>query len=961
MENLKNRAGLATSEPERNREMDAEYLEYLELCELSNRNTEIMMSFEAKDYWGATGKNKEERDALTNLYSNSYGEGLIRKYLSKKQVQDCSLFVIDMDNFALINDTYGVMFGDILLKEVTEIVQKISKSEDILVRLGGDEILVFLTDSSYENGIRFAKRLCDKVERIYSGEKKEITMSCSIGIAQSLHVKSFSELYNNAIIALEYAKQANKGGYISYDDKLKDMQIRIKQDYLNRHLVRAIKNNQDESEDNMINFAFSLLEKSKDLPSGINMLLSRIGKVYDLERVSVMEIDMDFFNIQYTYQWAKEIKNLSVGNSYYLGKERYRQMENKYEMKSICEESNEFYSLNSCLHAPIYDMGVYCGSVCFEKNKKDYAWSDEIKRFLKEIAQIISTYILKIKADSESRAKADFLSRMSHEIRTPMNAIIGMTSIAKSAINDREKVEDCLDKIEKSTKYLISIVNDILDMSKIESGKMVILNQSFDLRKLVREIEAMIKPQVDDKQINFLIEENYNGYILMGDELRLSQILLNILGNAVKFTEEKGEIIFKIEQTEQEKDSATIRFSVKDSGIGISKENIKRIFNSFEQAEDNTSRDYGGTGLGLSISANLVQKMGGTLEVKSKYKKGSEFFFTIRFQMGHADEASEKEKYSVSEDYHFDGKRVLVVEDNSLNMEIQRSLLEMAGCIVEGAKNGREAVKSFESNPAYYYDIILMDIRMPVMDGLEATKRIRNSEREDAKTVPIIATTANAFDADAKKSLESGMDGHLSKPIEIKHLYEVVSRAMRNNAGVSKPVNLLMERQCFPTYRDSQIIMAAIREKREADRREAEKREEEMRKRKETQEADSDIFSALHIEGIDMEMARKYFNGNGEIYLEILGHVCEDAKNCKKRIITCKRNDDWKGYEIQVHGLKGVAASIGASAFSEYAKRHETASKNNDTDFIKEDFPVFIQEYDRLVEKIQKKIKNETV
>jgi CheY-like chemotaxis protein/nitrogen-specific signal transduction histidine kinase len=530
----------------------------------------------------------------------------------------------------------------------------------------------------------------------------------------------------------------------------------------------------------MISFAFSLLEKTKDLPSGINLLLSRIGKQYKLDRVSVTEVDLDYLSMRYIYQWSVKSGFSNIGNTYFLTKEFCSSFDNMNDEVTICDKADEFH-LKSCLQSPIYEKGIYKGSVCFEKNVEGYIWSEDIKRLLKEISKVISTYTLKIKADSVSRAKTDFLSRMSHEIRTPMNAITGMASIAKSAIEDRNKVEDCLSKIEYSTKYLISLVNNILDMSKIESGKMTILNQSFDLKKLVQEIDIIMRAQTDAKNIHFVIVENYENNILLGDELRLSQVLVNILGNAVKFTEEYGEILFKVEQLEQVSNYAVIHFSVKDSGIGISNENINRIFNSFEQAESNIVKEYGGTGLGLSISSNLVRHMGGTLDVKSTYREGSEFFFTIRFELGNVNDITDKnELMEDKEKFDFKGKRVLVVEDNSLNMEIEKTLLEMAGCIVEEAKNGREAVDRFEVNPANYYDLILMDIRMPVMDGLEATKLIRTSEKEDARTVPIIATTANAFDEDTKKSMDSGMDGHISKPIEVKHLYEMVNKTIKS-------------------------------------------------------------------------------------------------------------------------------------------------------------------------------------
>lgn len=740
---------------------------YIDITELKNNEKEQARKI----------KDEMESDTLTNFYSKSYGQELIRQYINNKNQEEiCELLVIDMDNFSVINDSYGVMFGNVLLKDVTENIKKFTKTDDILVRSGGDEFLVLLTNSGREDSFIIADSICNSVKKIYAGEKRDITISCSIGIAGTIYSDEYDELYNLAIIALEYAKQINIGGYLCYCYTINEISNETKEEYLKKHFVHEIRENNDETEQDMISFAFALLEKTKDLPSGINLLLSRIGKQYNLDRVSVSEVDLDYLSMQYIYQWSKSKDNSTMGNTFYLTKDFLARFENRYDQVTICE-SSEDYQLKSCLLCPIYEMGVYKGSVSFEKDIEGYNWTEDMKRLLKEISKIISTYTLKIKADSVSKAKTDFLSRMSHEIRTPMNAITGMACIAKNAIEDRKKVEDCLSKIEYSTKYLISLVNNILDMSKIESGKMTILNQSFDLKKLVKEIDVIMRPQMESKNINFKVEENYENGILLGDELRLGQVLVNILGNAVKFTEDYGEILLKIEQLKQDENGAVIRFSVKDSGIGIGEDNLGRIFNSFEQAESNIVKEYGGTGLGLSISSNLVRSMGGILDVQSTYKEGSEFFFTIHFRWGITDDITVKD--DLSEDkFDFKGKRVLVVEDNSLNMEIEKSLLEMTGCIVEEATNGKEALERFETNPSKFYDLILMDIRMPIMDGLEATKLIRTSGKEDARTIPIIATTANAFDEDTKKSMESGMDGHISKPIEVKHLYEMINKIL---------------------------------------------------------------------------------------------------------------------------------------------------------------------------------------
>ena len=311
---------------------------------------------------------------------------------------------------------------------------------------------------------------------------------------------------------------------------------------------------------------------------------------------------------------------------------------------------------------------------------------------------------------------------------------------------------------------------------------MTVCQESFELDKLINEIVVLMSPQAENKNINLEVEQSYSKVNLLGDELRLNQVLINIIGNALKFTPERGTISISVKQVAQEDDAITIRFSVSDTGIGISQENLIRIFNAFEQAESNTARRFGGTGLGLAISSNLVKLMGGQLDVKSEEDKGSEFYFTLVFPISAEKTVAEHHEITKknTEEYNFEGKRLLVVEDNDLNAEIAQTLLDMVGIVAERAAEGLQAVQMFEQAPVGYYDGILMDIRMPVMDGLEATKRIRTLEKEDSRTIPIIAMTANAFDQDMKKSIDSGMNGHLTKPIDVNKLYEVLQQTLFN-------------------------------------------------------------------------------------------------------------------------------------------------------------------------------------
>lgn len=388
-------------------------------------------------------------------------------------------------------------------------------------------------------------------------------------------------------------------------------------------------------------------------------------------------------------------------------------------------------------------------------------------------------------ANAANRAKSDFLSRMSHDIRTPMNAIIGMSAIGQMKSQDVECVQDCFRKIDASSQYLLSIINDILDMSKIENGKMEITSVPFAPAAMLEEINDIIRPQAEEKGLYYKIE-NHEPLDLccIGDELRLKQILMNLLSNALKFTPEGGRVEVDIREKTRRDSVVYLEMEVRDTGIGMSEEFMERIFQPFEQENPELARNYVGSGLGLSIVYNLVQLMNGTLEVQSCQGKGSDFLVVIPLRLVRdmegredADELGkvEEKPYGNSS---VQGKRVLLVEDNDLNMEIAKELLEMCGLQVEGARDGKEAVELVEVNPPDYYGAVLMDIRMPVMDGIEATRRIRSMGRADTGKLPIIAMTANAFEEDKKAAEQAGMSGYLVKPIDMEAVIEELERVM---------------------------------------------------------------------------------------------------------------------------------------------------------------------------------------
>lgn len=516
-------------------------------------------------------------------------------------------------------------------------------------------------------------------------------------------------------------------------------------------------------------------------------------------------------------------------------------------------------------------------------------------------------------AQEASKAKSDFLSHMSHEIRTPMNAIIGMTTIALSRLNNKEKVEDCLKKTMQASRHLLGLINDILDMSKIESNKLTLNFENFDLRETVQNFANLIEPQAKAKDVNFEISLKDIKYeTLVGDVLRVNQILLNIVSNAIKFTPSGGRVLLKIVQKVTSPGHVHLRFYVKDTGIGISQDFIKKVFEPFEQESAEIANRFGGSGLGLAITKNLVSLMGGSICATSKEGKGTTFTVDIPFaitvdsvdrpeslqelkaliidddkgtcehasillsQLGQKTEYAlsgkegiQKIKDSLQADDPFDicfldwkmpemdgeetakeirkivgpetliiiisaydfssiekrakeigvngfiakpfftssfyeclrnsdlqknkstndqkliieklqpDKRILLAEDNDFNAEVAQEFLEMAGYSVDLAANGEEAVKAFIRHDPGYYKLILMDIQMPVKDGLQATREIRKLEREDAAHIPIVAMTANAFSEDVSVSLNAGMNDHISKPIDLKKLHHVLGKYAR--------------------------------------------------------------------------------------------------------------------------------------------------------------------------------------
>ena len=393
-------------------------------------------------------------------------------------------------------------------------------------------------------------------------------------------------------------------------------------------------------------------------------------------------------------------------------------------------------------------------------------------------------------AKTASVEKSNFLFNMSHDIRTPMNAVIGMTSLIRHDAGNKDKVIEYADKIDISSQHLLGIINDILDMSKIEAGKTVFKYDDFSILNFIQKINNLFHSQIDEKKQTLTTKKNIRHEWVNGDQLHLMQIFNNLLSNAVKYTQEGGEIQFLVEECETNSSVyAKYRFLVRDNGIGMSADFKDKIFDAFTRAENSVTNKIQGTGLGMAITRNLVEAMGGTIDVESELGQGSCFEVLIELKIAEdrtvalaAQEDTDEQDGNILQ-----GMRFLCAEDNELNAEILTELLKIEGAECTICENGEEVLKAFEQSAPGDYDMILMDVQMPVMNGYEATKAIRRSSHELAKTIPIIAMTANAFSEDTQHSLATGMNAHVSKPVEMKVLEKTI-RSIKSGGGTEVQV-----------------------------------------------------------------------------------------------------------------------------------------------------------------------------
>lgn len=580
----------------------------------------------------------------------------------------------------------------------------------------------------------------------------------------------------------------------------------------------------------------NLLDRRLSLAAGMDLLMRRLNEKLDVTNLFITSFQEDYQTASVRYFFGP-IPGIDGSAVFPLSREAVDTLQRFGEQglvhpvseMPIFAMSAETRAYANGIAFPMMNVGKYSGSVFFLSNAGKALDDDETASTLREVGTIIQNRINQEELDLSAQAKSDFLARMSHEIRTPMNGIIGMTEIALKPEQSDERRVDCLNKVHASSLYLLDLLNGILDMTKIENNKMLLGDAPFSMSHVVEELNAVSAGRLAARHQKLVVDMRTQHDWFTGDALRLSQVLINLVGNAVKYSDDGGTITVTIEERAaiggagalaadcgaagagaagalpagceaaeagalpagreaantgtqatgvgvQASDTrtASVYFAVTDRGVGIAEEDIERIFAKFEQVNTTDARQQG-TGLGLAISNRIVLMMGDRIRANSRLGHGSTFYFEIPLTIA---DAADKSPCADAEQVDFTGKRALVAEDNELNMEIIAYVLDDMGFTVDKTTNGQEAVDAFEQSPVGRYDIVLMDVMMPVMDGLTAAHRIRSLGRADAADVPIVATSANAFAEDVKRSLASGMNAHVSKPIDPEKLAKVLTKVM---------------------------------------------------------------------------------------------------------------------------------------------------------------------------------------
>ena len=723
-------------------------------------------------------KRKQIYDSITSFYR--LGSGLEVVETLCRDDPEGVLVLLEIQQFSKIDERYGLIFGDIILEQFAGLLAKRFQEDGlnggIYIRAGADQMLVWLPVCTTGPVVRSVQRL----EKDFGAltDEKYLSLSLKCGIAVTGSRNSLSEALEQTKTALTAARHGKQE--IMFYEGLSAEEKACAADVAFAEVASL----ERLKEMTLSSIALNLFDRDGDTSVVLDILALKLQEKYHLTDIVITHFNGEYMVNNLLYCWKTWEKKDGWDGMVHCSEKQYQHFVETQEMQQLLTSGESirkepliqpFASGRNDIVFHMTDNGQYSGSIVFQDIDQDVLEKKEECKCLEEISAIIQNRLNLERHDLSAKAKSDFLARMSHEIRTPMNGIIGMTEIALKDGQTEERRIDCLRKIEYSSEYLLGLINDILDMSKIESGKMRLIEEKCNLMEMIQGLRPLLEAKLNENNIQYIADIQLKNHWFLADSLRLNQVLVNLLGNALKYSKPDGHVWLTVRETEEEKGFSNLYFQVRDDGIGIAPEKQQLIFRQFEQADNSENARKQGTGLGLAISRRIVRMMDSDIKLESEPGKGSSFSFSVKFQPVSGEKTTVT---SQPEEISFPGKRILVVEDNELNMEIICTILENYGIETEQAVNGKEAVRRMEESVPGYYDMIFMDIMMPEMDGLEATRTIRNLDREDCKKIPIYAMSANAFDEDVKRSLASGMNGHLSKPVNLQVLEKTLQKVL---------------------------------------------------------------------------------------------------------------------------------------------------------------------------------------
>lgn len=723
-------------------------------------------------------KRKQIYDSITSFYR--LGSGLEVVETLCRDDPEGVLVLLEIQQFSKIDERYGLIFGDIILEQFAGLLAKRFQEDGlnggIYIRAGADQMLVWLPVCTTGPIVRSVQGLEKEFGALT--DEKHLSLSLKCGIAVTGSRNSLSEALEQTKTALTAARHGKQE--IMFYEELSTVEKACAVDVAFAEVASL----ERLKEMTLSSIALNLFDRDGDTSVVLDILALKLQEKYHLTDIVITHFNGEYMVNNLLYCWKTWKKKDGWDGMVHCSEKQYQHFVETQEMQQLLTSGESirkepliqpFTSGRNDIVFHMTDNGQYSGSIVFRDIDQDVLEKKEECKCLEEISAIIQNRLNLERHDLSAKAKSDFLARMSHEIRTPMNGIIGMTEIALKDGQTEERRIDCLRKIEYSSEYLLGLINDILDMSKIESGKMRLIEEKCNLMEMIQGLRPLLEAKLNENNIQYIADIQLKNHWFMADSLRLNQVLVNLLGNALKYSRPDGHVWLTVRETEEEKGFSNLYFQVRDDGIGIAPEKQQLIFRQFEQADNSENARKQGTGLGLAISRRIVRMMDSDIKLESEPGKGSSFSFNVKLQPVSGEKTTVT---SQPEEISFPGKRILVVEDNELNMEIICTILENYGIKTEQAVNGKEAVRRMEESVPGYYDMIFMDIMVPEMDGLEATRTIRNLDREDCKKIPIYAMSANAFDEDVKRSLASGMNGHLSKPVNLQVLEKTLQKVL---------------------------------------------------------------------------------------------------------------------------------------------------------------------------------------